>query len=99
MANPSSWSKPMPYNGTLENLAVYIRGNDMNGNTVVTANKNGTATTVTLTIGAGVTGNLYDNTHTASFAQGDSHDTHVNTLASLNAKRIVISASYEYVKS
>ncbi|MCJ7816756.1 MAG: hypothetical protein MUP55_02760 [Candidatus Aenigmarchaeota archaeon] len=89
----------MPYDGVLENLAVHISGNNMNGNTVVTANKNGSATTITITIGAGVTGNLYDNTHTASFAQGDSLDTHVDTLASQDAKRTIISASYEYVKS
>lgn len=62
----------IPFNGTLKNLYVTVWGNDLDaGSTVYTLVKNGSDTTLTLTVAFGVTSTSGDTTHTESVSAGD----------------------------
>lgn len=90
---------------TLKQLRCYISANTSTNSTTLTLRKNGADTSVTITIGAGVTGALEDTTNTASIAVGDkvnykfvgpsSGNTHAFELiqiTSLSSKRQYISS-------
>ncbi len=61
----------MPRAATAKNLQIRIRANASNGATTFTLYKNGAATALTLTVGAGLTGTFADDTHTVALVKGD----------------------------
>lgn len=62
----------MPISGTIKNLFIDVFSNNNTvGSSIFTIMKNGVATTVTVTVLAGVTSITSDTTHTVSVAAGD----------------------------
>lgn len=61
----------MPRAATIRKLWLYVSSNTINGNSVVTIRKNGVATSITVTIGVGLTGEFSDLVHSVDFAEGD----------------------------
>lgn len=57
--------------GTLKRLRVSVSSNTCTQASVLEVFKNGVGTGITVTVGAGATGLFYDNSHTATFADGD----------------------------
>jgi hypothetical protein len=71
-ATETSVGNIIPLTGTLLNLYINVTANSLNSGTVVfTIMKNGSATSVTKTVNAGVTGIVSDTTNTASITAGD----------------------------
>jgi hypothetical protein len=93
MAVSSKVAKVMPYDGVLKNMAVYVQANDTDS-TMITAYKNGSTTSLSVTVVNGATGRFYDNEHAIDFSKGDTLDTFVNTGSGTNG--IILSVSYEY---
>jgi hypothetical protein len=89
----SKVAKVMPYNGVLKNMAVYVLDNDTNI-TMITAYKNGSTTSLSVTVINRATGIFYDNDHAIDFSKGDRLDTFVNT--GQGELGIILSVSYEY---
>lgn len=84
--------------GTASLLSVYVGANTRSDSTTVTFRKNNADTALTLTIGAGVTGLVQDNTHSVSLADGDTYCIKVVTGGGTGALTIV-SAPIKYVPS
>ena len=103
MANPSNWSKPMPYDGALRDMAVNVMFNNLDPgeNIIVTAYKDGSPTAITVTFVGGFIGQAYESVPTpVSFVQGDSLDTKVDATEGVTPEeRVIASVSYDYRKS
>lgn len=69
------------YRGTAENLGCNIQTNTLNGNLTYTLFNNGGATSLVVTVGSGVTGQVNDTTHQVAIAIGDQLHTRPNTTA------------------
>lgn len=57
--------------GVMKNLRIYVTTNTLTTTAVFTVRKNGADTGITISVGAGTTGEKSDTTNTASFAAGD----------------------------
>lgn len=84
----------IPISGTLRNFYIDPFINSLNGSTVFTLMKNGSATTLTATIAAGVTTITGDTTHTVSISAGDRISLKCNTTGSASGQ---ITYSYCFV--
>lgn len=61
----------MTAGGTAKNFRIYVASNPASSTTTINLYKNGSATAVTIALGAGVTGEVSDTTNTDTFADGD----------------------------
>lgn len=75
--------------GTISYLQMNVQSNTRTGAVTVTLMKNGVATALTFTIGAGVTGKVGDFTHSVAFAAGDLLNLRLEMASSFGTAKIV----------
>lgn len=61
----------IPKDGIVSSLAINVASNTYDGDTIITIVKNGTPTTISITIAAGDTGVFFDTTHQVAVVAGD----------------------------
>lgn len=72
---------PIGAPGTISDLRVDVVANDSNGASILTLCQNGSPTAITVTVGAGSTGEFSDTTHTITVADGDYLEWKLDTTA------------------
>jgi hypothetical protein len=86
---------PMPVAGNVNNLKVHVTLNTRGGATVYTVWKNGADTGLTLSVGAGATGD-FSASGAVAFAAGDLISLRINATASVASGQISSSQSVQY---
>lgn len=73
-----------------QKLRVNILQNNLDVDAVVTLMKNGSATSITVTVTAGTTGNFNDLTHLVNYAEGDTFDIRVETVGGTVGRTLLL---------
>lgn len=87
---------PVPLKCTISNARVFILTNTANFSTVYVLQKNGVDTNISITVGAGVTGWVEDNTNTTDITKGDLINWRITSAAG-SGSHTSYTAAFDYV--
>jgi len=96
-SNEVNRSFPMGVPGTLSDMRLLVQANTTDGDTIMTNRKNIAPGNMTITIGAGLTGQFTDLTNSDDYVAGDTEAMRLDTSDSTGGSFTMTSASFRYV--